>query len=221
MVGGVETGIASHTGMGPFEIGTNYTLTVTSSQPYIYEYTVKDPNGVVVGESLIPREDLAESYTGGYAGAIQGTPGTDTPKSTYDNFHLIVAGPPIFGYGAWAATWGVDIGAEGEDFDNDELINLYEYGLGGDPTDPLDQGVAPELVFEVGAVNYIHPQLSDTNSGLSYFIELNSDLIVGTWSNMGYTITGTNVTGGDLDFVTNSTGAAEDQKFIRLMIEQD
>ncbi len=47
------------------------------------------------------------------------------------------------------------------------------------------------------------------------------DLVVGDWANVGYTITGTNITSGDLDFVTNTTGTVEDEKFIRLMIEQD
>jgi len=82
------------------------------------------------------------------------------------------------GYTGWAASWGVDIGAEGDDYDDDGLSNIYEYGLGGDPTDKFDQGTAPVFGVEnVGGTNwfgYVHPQLSNPNSGLSYSLELNT-----------------------------------------------
>ena len=132
-------------------------------------------------------------------------------------FDVIPKGLP--GYAGWAETWGVDIGVETNDYDGDGLLNVGEYGLGGDPTDILDQGVSAELVVNGGVANYIYPQLSDTNSGLAYSFEFSADLVSGLWTNSGYTISGTNVTGNNLDFVTNVVDATEETKFIRLNIE--
>jgi len=127
-------------------------------------------------------------------------------------------------YGEWADGWGVDIGAETDDYDGDGLSNIYEYGLGGDPTSEFDQGTAPVFGVEnVGGTNYfgyVHPQLAvDQNSGLAYYLELSTNLVSGIWTNAGYTVSGTNVTGGDLDFVTNITDTVDGRKYIRLMIE--
>ena len=44
-------------------------------------------------------------------------------------------------YESWAADFGV--GAGTNDFDADGLLNVYEYGLGGDPTNAADQGLSP------------------------------------------------------------------------------
>ena len=142
-----------------------------------------------------------------------------------DSFEIEKTYPlPDPGYAGWAAEWGgINIGAETNDYDNDGLLNIYEYGLGGDPTNELDQGISPEFgTVDIGGTNwfgYIHPQLSDTNSGLAYSLELTTDLALGTWVNAGYVVSGTNVTSGEIDFVTNVTDMVDDQKFIRLIIE--
>lgn len=135
-----------------------------------------------------------------------------------------IAGPePEPGYEGWAGGWGVDIGAGTNDYDEDGLLNIFEYGLGGDPTDELNQGASSEWgVVNVGGTNefvYVHPQLSAPDSGLTYTLELSTDLVIGIWSNAGYAVMGTNVTAGELDFVTNVTGMIEDSKYIRLIIE--
>ncbi len=125
-------------------------------------------------------------------------------------------------YAGWADGWGVDLGDKTDDYDGDGVDNFHEYGLGGDPTNELDQGTLP--VFEIGnagGTNWlgcVHPQLSDPNSGLNYFMELNTNLVSGIWTPYGYTVSGTNVTGGELDFVTNFADMVEDVKYVRLSI---
>ncbi len=201
---------------GTFASGTDYTLTVISSNAYEFAYEIKETgSGTVMASGSVT--DSLSSFSGGYAGILQTSVGLGC--ATYDNFSLESGAEALSGYAAWAAGWLADIGAEDEDYDSDGLLNLYEYGLGGDPTDPLDQGVAPELFFGGGAMGYIYPQLSDINSGLTYTLELNPDLVSGIWAATGYTVSGTNVTGGDLDFVTNVTDTVADEKFLRLMIE--
>ena len=141
----------------------------------------------------------------------------------FDNFLVKAIQDP--GYAGWAAGWGgIDIGPETDDYDGDGLLNVYEYGLGGDPTNELDQGTSPEFgVMDIGGTDwfaYIHPQLSDPDSGLAYSLALKTDLVFGDWTtNSGYTVSGTNVTGGKLDFVTNVTDTVDETKYIRLIIE--
>ncbi|MCF7864265.1 MAG: hypothetical protein K9L89_05705 [Kiritimatiellales bacterium] len=130
---------------------------------------------------------------------------------------------PVVGYDAWAGGWGFDIGAATNDYDGDGLSNIYEYGLGGNPTNGLDQGTAPTFgTVNVGGTNYfgyIYPQLSDPDSGLTYSLALTTDLVYPTWAtNSGYIVTGTNFV-GPLDFVTNVTDTVSSQKFIKLIIE--
>jgi len=126
-------------------------------------------------------------------------------------------------YTAWAGGWGgINIGAETNDYDQDGLENISEFGLDGDPTNALDLGTAPTFeIVDVGGSNvarYVHPQRSDPDSGLAYSLELNTNLVKGSWSSTGYGVTGTNVTGSTLNFVSNTTDTVVDRKFIRLVI---
>lgn len=126
-------------------------------------------------------------------------------------------------YDTWANFYGLQ-GGPSDDDDQDGLSNIHEYGVGGDPTDAQDQGISPEFsVMSSGGSNvfsYVYPQRSGSGGELTYCLELNTDLISGTWTNFGYSITGTNVTGDTFDFVTNTTDMVEDQKFIRLVVEK-
>lgn len=129
------------------------------------------------------------------------------------------------GYDDWVDAYGLtgDDAAATNDYDSDGVVNLYEYGLGGNPTNSADTGASSEYgTMDVGGTLYfgfVHPQLTNSNSGISYSLELCTDLVGGTWTNIGYSILGTNVTGGTLDYVTNYTDTVDSQKFIRLIIE--
>ncbi len=120
-------------------------------------------------------------------------------------------------YGLWAATYGV--GAETENPDNDALDNLAEYAMGGNPTNGADIGLVPVLAKGVGEMIYVHAVRTD-DSSLSYYLETNSDLVYGAWTNSGYTVTGTDMTGGTFDFVSNSVPTTASKLFIRLQIEK-
>ncbi|WP_136079184.1 fibronectin type III domain-containing protein [Pontiella desulfatans] len=124
-------------------------------------------------------------------------------------------------YVQWSDQWfPEDVSDQGADADDDGLNNLQEYGLDGDPTDGTqDSATLPVFSNVGGSFTYVHPMRSDDDS-LTYTVETKTDLTEGSWTNIGYTIEGTNVVYGTLDFVTNSIDAvAEDQRFIRLKIE--
>ena len=126
--------------------------------------------------------------------------------------------------------WTEDYGLTGtdaaatNDYDADGLSNLYEFGLGGDPTNSADRGISPTygLVEDAGTwMNYIYPKQSDVNSGLNYYLELTDDLIYESWTNSGYSVVGTGTINSDFDAVTNRISAdTKDEQFIRLIIEE-
>ncbi len=148
---------------------------------------------------------------------VSSNTGGDQSSGAFDNIGIF-GGVPAAVYSTWAATWGVPLGAEGDDYDNDGLINLHEYGLGGNPTNGFVDGNIPALTKVGGDMHYVHAQRTDDLS-LTYYLELAADLNFGAWTNDGYTVSATNVTGGLFDYVTNTIPIDINHKFIRLIIE--
>ena len=105
----------------------------------------------------------------------------------------------------------------GTDDDGDGLNNLAEFALGGNPTNPSENGYVP--VFGKGMSNmvYVYPRRKD--SGLTYWLETSTNLVSGVWTNAGYTEV-PDVGGYDENFeaVTNGVVVDEDQTFIRLRV---
>ena len=139
----------------------------------------------------------------------------------YTNLNEVYA---ISGASSLYVIWKDDYGVTSSlaDDDGDGLDNLTEYGLGGDPTNALDQGFSTAALIDGSSLNYVYPMRSG-NSGITYYLKTTDNLVTGTWTNDGYTVTGTN-TGGyaaGFDAVTNqlSTSVKEEQ-FIRLKIEE-
>lgn len=203
---------------GTFSAGTFNTYQIvldTTAAEWIATYLV---NGT---------ELCSHTYTGGNPsiGAFGfGTSGTGGNSILGEvGFANVSVSVPLEGYEGWAAEWGVDLGGQTDDYDGDGLSNVYEYGLGGDPTDFSDQGVSPVYdVVTVAGTNwfgYVYPRLADLDETITYHLEVNTDLASGIWSNAGYFVLGTNVTGESMDYVTNAVPMSENQKFIRLIIE--
>jgi hypothetical protein len=145
-----------------------------------------------------------------------------------DHFHVDnvelsspAPGPELSGYSAWSNQYSLVQGPSGND-DGDALNNLYEFGLGGNPTKPSDLGYLPTFGKNGGAMEYIHVRQTDTNSGLIYFLELSDNLVSNVWTTNGYTVTGIGPFTNGFDAVTNRIDIdGNDQRFIRLMIEQN
>lgn len=130
------------------------------------------------------------------------------------------------GYSLWAIKYQL-VNGPNADNDADHLVNLYEYGVGGNPTNGLHAGYAPLYgLKQDGGSNwfyYVHPQLSAPNSGIHYYLQLTDGLATPHWTNGGYEITGTNVNGfaPGLDAVTNRVPIeGMGPRAIRLVIEE-
>lgn len=130
-------------------------------------------------------------------------------------------------YQGWAQSKGLTSSnnAYAQNPDGDELDNLAEYGLDGDPLNPADQGLASVYgMMEEGGTNwmtYVYAQRSDsTERGLDYYLETAGNLVVADWTSINYEVSGTNVTGNAFDYVTNRVSTVdESEQFLRVGIE--
>jgi hypothetical protein len=213
-----ETAITTGAFSSTLVTGRFYRVTVSSAATNTYDLEIYDP---VADETVYSAVDLVNSgasvSSNGFGGFY-----ANTANIRYDNYDLDVtqAVDPLEGYALWANGWVVDIGANTNDFDGDGLLNLAEYALGGNPTNALDRGTAPTFGFDGTAMVYLYPQRSD-DASLTYTVKTTEDLVDGVWTNTGYTVAGTNVTGGALDYVTNTVTVTDPQLFIQLEIQQN
>lgn len=104
-----------------------------------------------------------------------------------------------------------------EDDDGDGRSNFHEYVLDGNPVNEGNRGVEPVFIKEGGAFEYIYKQ-RNKDQNLIYTVQTCADLVSGTWTSTGYTVTGTNVTGGTYNDVTNSIPTTGPQSYIRLTV---
>jgi len=110
------------------------------------------------------------------------------------------------------------------DIEPDGMDNLLEYALGGDPN--VDDAAAKLPVYgmvEDSGTNwleYVYTRRLDAAArGLDYGIILNTDLVSGTWSNIGTSAeTGSVAIDADFETVTNQISTVADGKFINLEV---
>lgn len=152
---------------------------------------------------------------------------TNDTKVSFDDIKFLVGYQFESSFDIWAG----DFGLEGDDAlstadpDNDGYSNLYEFGLGGNPTNAADTGYT-----EVGSVDemgtayleYIYAKRTDANAGIVYILEETEMLTLPSWTN---DIQGLEVTSGtineEFDAVTNRLPATESAQFLKLTIEEE
>lgn len=110
-----------------------------------------------------------------------------------------------------------------EDYDGDGQLNIYEWGLGGNPTNPSDIGVAPVWqILEQGDTNvieYIHLRLVDAD--ISYHLETDTDLAtLPGWTNAHFSVVGVGPEINGFETVTNEVTLSGNTGFVKLVIEQ-
>jgi autotransporter-associated beta strand protein len=133
--------------------------------------------------------------------------------------NLIVQNLPM-GYLAWANYWRLDtsIGAASTDVDGDGYASLFEYAVGGNPTNRADIGQLPTFNSAHRALNYVYPRRAN-DSNLLYYLETTTTLTPPRWTNAGYVVTGTSVTGGAFNYVTNRIATTNASTFARLAVD--
>lgn len=184
-----------------------YKMTVSSSEVGVFDFSIYD---TVAGQEVFSTNavtDASARYGDGSAGLW-----ANSDQVMFDNFSMAMQAS----YSSWVIDFGV--GAGDEDADGDGLSNLAEYGLGGNPTNAVDTGISCVSSADAGAsvFTYVYPRRLDA-SDLEYSLEI-AESLMGAWTNIGYTVIGTNQPGGDFEYITNSVPMDADQKFIRLKI---
>lgn len=133
------------------------------------------------------------------------------------------AAPGYDGFKEFFGMLGEPNSGPNDDYDSDGLNNLYEFALGGHPTNgTIEPAVLPTMTLTGDSVFYTNVMLTAEDSGISYWVEQSDDLITGAWTNAGWSSVSTNLT-TDPDFnavVHEVDGSAKDRLFIRLRITQ-
>jgi hypothetical protein len=208
-------GFATNSVMLPLE--SWYHLKIESDTAGVFKYRLSGPDldgGVLTGTATDTVLNLEDGTAGFYASSCN-------TQIAFDNLSIGTYSTEILaGYDLWADGWDVELGAMTDDYDGDLLSNLAEYALGGDPTSALDRGEAPVFGLDGDGMRYVFPQRSD-DASLTYTVKTTDDLVDGVWADTGTSVTGTNVTGGTLNYVTNTVPVADPQLFIKLEVEQN
>ncbi|VGO19359.1 CBM96 family carbohydrate-binding protein [Pontiella sulfatireligans] len=122
---------------------------------------------------------------------------------------------PAYHYVQWADNFSIS-NAPGyySDPDGDQLSNLAEYGLGGDPGNFNDA-----LFPTFGNMNYAYRRRTDaTERGLSYNLEECTNLVSNDWNIVYGLPVGVSPLEPGFEAVTNQIPATETNQFIRLRI---
>jgi hypothetical protein len=123
---------------------------------------------------------------------------------------------PKLSFNTWAAGYGIT--GEALDADGDDAKNLFEFALGGDPTNAVSQGTAPSLIYSVAGSSYVYSRRK--NGALIYWLETSTNLT--SWVHDKYVehpVAG--VIDDAYESVTNFILTDAAQFFVRLMVAAD
>lgn len=185
-----------------------------------------DDTGTNIG-SIAMSTSTNLSFAPSQTFAVGGCSGSSTAGRVFNlAFTLSLTDLSTTRFGKWAASFdlaGTDM-LPAADPDADTFNNLYEYGMGGDPTNPAVSFIMYPVFEAVGGVgstfDYVHPRRTDDDS-LRYSLEVTDDLVSGVWTNSGgHTEIGTNAISAEFEAVTNRiTTLGKSNEFIRLRFE--
>jgi len=134
----------------------------------------------------------------------------------------------VIDFDAWIDGFGLSgtNALPGANPDGDKLSNLYEFGLGGNPTNSADIGYVPTTdMTEAGGTNwfvYVYARRISPNNGLTYYLEQDLDLVTSPgWIYSGdYIEVDTGILDSDFESVTNWISTeGKSTEFIKLIIE--
>jgi len=196
-----------------------FTITVNTTQGPVPE-VVGMAQGLAEGNIIafgltVGNVTTANSDTVSAGDVISQNPVHGTMVDPGTPVDLVVSlGPTLEGYDAWADQHQVGDGAA--DADGDGRKNIYEYALGGDPTNVVES-IDPTLTKVGNELKYSH-KLRKDDPNLIYTVETCADLTVANWTDAG-TTPAVDGTGAEYDDVSHTIPTGSAQTYIRLKIE--
>lgn len=136
-------------------------------------------------------------------------------NNTHYYYMWAEAEQPVPTFSDWTSDFGMTTNdAYADDYDGDDLDNLSEYALGGNPTNGIvESGILPvsDTALDGGTnwFTYVYNRRTDyVDRGLTYDVENRADLIAGNWTNDYELATGvsapfTGSLGDEFESVTN------------------
>ncbi|MDF7824758.1 hypothetical protein P4B35_12105 [Pontiellaceae bacterium B12227] len=214
-----DTAVLDMKGSGFFDLGfSDFTFTHNSN----YELA-SGSYPILIADSINGNLDIADLTGDVGAYGATGTLALSNEASQVV-IYLIVDGADTSPYGLWATSYGLETGDELGHADEDGYNNFQEFAYGGDPTNTADIGYAPVAgSSDVGGTNWLtlaYGYRSDTNSGISYECLTTDNLVIGSWTNAGITVLGTNTLDGTFDTITNAIPVDGTQDFLGVFLEK-
>ena len=192
-----------------------------------------DANGDDIDYSLVFGPDWLSVAADG---SLAGTPPADAigtylcqvqaddgvGMSSREIMNFTVSTNPAAYYASWMRGYPGILDGFLDDPDGDGVLNVNEYGLGGNPALGDAQDILPSMMVEGGAMKYIHRKRSDADTrGIVYNVLTTTNLVSGTWTNGGVVVVGTGNVESGVDSVTNSVFTTDPERFMKLDIHID
>jgi hypothetical protein len=224
--------ILVYSGTGYNDTDSYYTMDVTRLSPQVISF---DGTGSATTAPLADSGPIVTTTNG--AGLVFEYAGGDVALTfassglalaQWDNLSVVLPGTGALQLAGWVAqfpTLGSFTNAT-DNPDGDALNNLYEFALGGVPTNGALVGYLPVFQrLEEGGTNwfeYVHVQRKNPAAhGLSYSVEKNTNLVSGAWVAASNSITGIGSVDEDFEKVTNRFGMTEsNEQFYKLNIKE-
>ncbi|QHI70380.1 hypothetical protein [Tichowtungia aerotolerans] len=127
------------------------------------------------------------------------------------------------GFTNWIAEYSLTAGddAADSDPDGDGVVNLDEYGFGGDPTNSAVTGTLPVFEINGSTLDIIYVERTSAYRGISYSVEQTPDLVSTAWTANGISLVGESAEVDGFKTVTNQVSTDAAVKFLNVVIEQD
>jgi len=209
--------------------GQIYTFTISCDQAGTFEYMITEKGSSTV-LNQITFSSSTVVFDGGYGGLYlwHGEAAGNSPEAVFDDFRLqVLPAMDTQSYSAWIDSYPT-LGSStsySDDPDSDNMDNLLEYALGGNPVESDASSILPvgSLVDDGGTnwLEYVYlRRLDAAERGLTYQVQKNGDLLEdGFWNTNDIAETSAAMN-AEFESVTNriSTDVA-DVQFMKLKVE--
>ena len=198
---------------------SSYTIlgNLPKNTDFLYEHT-SGTNGIQRVDTTIATTDIDVTLSNGDRFGFASWLGNLKENGNVGEITFRVISEAKTAYELWEEEYGLQEGAEGDD-DKDNVSNLVEYAINGNPTNAADTGQTG-ISNDGSTFTYVHAKHATDNS-LVYRLIDTTDLVDGTPGTNGYVSQVDGPVDGDYLMVTNNYDmTGKPVQFVELEVEQ-